>query len=315
MNQFTNFLTDPILQGLIWSILALGVFVAYRVLDIADLSVEGVFPLAAVCSIYFINSGWNPLLALLVTLIIGAVCGALTAMLHVYLKIPSLLAGIIMMTGLLTFVLVVSNGNISLSIDKESMFSWLYHLLEPSMGIAWGDWLANVVIIAAIVVLCLVFIYIFFGTKIGISIRATGKNKTMARACGINDRLMIIIGLAISSSLIALAGCIYAQQKTYASADVGKGTIVIGLATLFLGEVAFKRTSFKVNLISIVLGGFIYWYIIDAILIIPGFNANYLSLVQAGIMVLVMGVPYLIKLFKSRQEKRKIRGKADVKNI
>lgn len=304
MSQFTNFLSEPVFLGLVWSILALGTFVAYRVLDIADLSLEGVFPLSAVLGLWCINSGMHPILALIISILVGIACGIITACLHVFLKIPTLLSGIIMMTGLFSFVVVISLGNISIG-DKPTIFTPLNDLLTSFMGMAWGNWLGSTILVLAVVIACLLLLYFFFGTTLGISIRATGKNKMMARACGINDGVMIIIGLAISSGLVALSGGLLGQYQSYAASTMGKGTVVIGLATLFLGEVVLRRISFKSSLISVVIGGFIYWYIIDAVLIIPGFNANFIYLIQAIIMVLVMAVPVLIKRIQMRRLKIK----------
>jgi putative ABC transport system permease protein len=306
--QIINFLTEPLLLGLIWSVLALGVFIAYRVLDIADLSVEGVLPLTAAFGIWIINQGCNPVIAIFLTIILGALCGIITASLHVFLKIPTLLSGIIMMTGLLTFILIINPGNINIADGKATIFTYLNAVFSSAMGNLIGTWLSEFIIVGIIVAICVILLYLFFGSNLGISIRATGKNKTMSKACGINVSLMIIIGLAISSGLVGLAGGLLGQHQGYVSTTSGKGTIVIGLATLFLGEVALGKKSFKINLLSIIIGAFIYWYIIDAIQLIPNFDSKYLYLVQAMIMILVMAVPYLVRLIQDEYKRRKAGG-------
>lgn len=318
MNQITNFLTEPLLLGLIWGILALGVFVAYRVLDIADLSVEGVLPLSAVLSLFLINNGVNPFLSVLICVLVGGICGVIVACMHVYLKIPSLLSGIIMMTGLFSLVVVVSKGHITLDNMNDTVFNPLNSLLlkvsSERSWIAWANFIGTLILSMVIMGIVCIVLYWFFGTQLGLSIRATGKNKIMSRAQGIDDKLMEIIGLAISSGLVALSGALLAQYQGYASSTTGKGTIVIGLAIIFLGEAIFGRRSFKLQLTSIVVGGFIYWYIIDAILLIPGFDSNLLYLLQAVLIVLILTIPYIIKKIKERNEIRIIRENNNVKN-
>jgi putative ABC transport system permease protein len=145
-------------------------------------------------------------------------------------------------------------------------------------------------------------------------IRATGKNKMMSRAQGINTNKMEIIGLSLSSALVALSGALLAQYQGYASSTIGKGTIVIGLAIIFLGEAIFGRKTFKTQLVSIIIGGFLYWYIIDAILLIPNFDSNLLYLVQAILIVLILVVPMLVNKFKRHQNVKNIRRENDAKN-
>jgi putative tryptophan/tyrosine transport system permease protein len=318
MTQLTNFLTEPLLLGLIWGILALGVFIAYRVLDIADLSVEGVLPLSAVLSLFLINKGINPLLSLLICVLVGAICGSLVAMMHIYLKIPSLLSGIIMMTGLFSIVVVVSKGNIVLDDTTNSVFNpfilMFRSLSNERSFIAWSNFLGSFVLSTLFMAIVVFLMYWFFGTQLGLAIRATGKNKMMSRAQGINTNKMEIIGLSLSSALVALSGALLAQYQGYASSTIGKGTIVIGLAIIFLGEAIFGRKTFKTQLVSIIIGGFLYWYIIDAILLIPNFDSNLLYLVQAILIVLILVVPMLVNKFKRHQNVKNIRRENDAKN-
>ncbi len=318
MTQLTNFLTEPLLLGLIWGILALGVFIAYRVLDIADLSVEGVLPLSAVLSLYLINNGFNPLLSLLVCVIVGAVCGSLVALMHIYLKIPSLLSGIIMMTGLFSIVVVISKGNIVLSDTSNTIFNpfilMFRNISSERSFIAWSNFLGSFVLSALFMAIVASLMYWFFGTQLGLAIRATGKNKMMSRAQGVNTNKMEIIGLSLSSALVALSGALLAQYQGYAASTIGKGTIVIGLAIIFLGEAIFGRRSFKLQLISIIIGGFLYWYIIDAILLIPGFDSNLLYLLQAILIVLILVIPMLVKKIKRCLNVKNIRRENDVKD-
>lgn len=312
MNQLTNFLTQPILLGLIWGILSIGVFIAYRILDIADLSVEGVLPLSAIVSLYLINLGVNPWISLIVSIIVGVLSGILTASIHIYLKIPAILSGIIVMTGLFSIVVVLSLGNISTA--NDTIFTPLNTFLANYMNTGWASWIGYTAVLILIVLIVLGLTYWFFGTELGVAIRATGKNKVMANAQGINTSKMVIIGLAISSALVGLAGGLLGQYQTYCASTTGKGSIVIGLATLFLGEVIFGKRSFKNHLISIMLGGFVYWYIINAVLLIPGFNANYLYLIQAIIITIVMVLPVLTNYTLHQSMNRIKRGGKNAKN-
>jgi len=318
MNQFTNFLTEPLLLGLIWGILALGVFIAYRVLDIADLSVEGVLPLSAVLTLFLINSGVNPLVSLLISVVCGAICGALVAMMHIYLKIPSLLSGIIMMTGLFSVVVVISKGHISLTDSTNTIFNPFVNFFRSFNSerefIVWANFLGSMLLSMIFMAFVAFMMYWFFGTQLGLAIRSTGKNKMMSRAQGVNTNKMEIIGLSISSALIALSGSLLAQYQGYASSTTGKGTIVIGLAIIFLGEAIFGRKSFKLQLISIIVGGFLYWYIIDAILLIPGFNSNLLYLLQVILIVLILVIPMFTKKIRDRNNIKTLRREHDAKD-
>lgn len=305
-------LTDPIKMGLIWCILGLAIFISYRVLDIADLSVEGVLPVSAIMSILCINNGFHPLLALLISILVGIVCGLITSSLSLYLKIPPLLSGIIMMTVLFTVVLVTSNSLILLDqgADGKSLatiFTPFKELFSTWFNNTyWGNFAGIVLVLLIFVGLTSIGLYWFFGTNVGVAIRATGKNVTMAKAQSINTNAMFLLGMGLSSGLVGLAGGLLGQFQGQAEATMGKGTIVIGLAILFLGEVVLRKKTFKTRLISVVLGGYIYWLIMSLIIIIPNFNTFYLYAVQGAMIVIIMSVPYISKkLKKARKETQK----------
>jgi ABC-type uncharacterized transport system, permease component len=268
--------------------------------------------------LFLINKGMNPLLSLIICVLVGAICGSLVAMMHIYLKIPSLLSGIIMMTGLFSIVVVVSKGNIVLDDTTNSVFNpfilMFRSLSNERSFIAWSNFLGSFVLSTLFMAIVVFLMYWFFGTQLGLAIRATGKNKMMSRAQGINTNKMEIIGLSLSSALVALSGALLAQYQGYASSTIGKGTIVIGLAIIFLGEAIFGRKTFKTQLVSIIIGGFLYWYIIDAILLIPNFDSNLLYLVQAILIVLILVVPMLVNKFKRHQNVKNIRRENDAKN-
>ncbi|MFA6620469.1 MAG: ABC transporter permease [Bacilli bacterium] len=310
--EWLNFFFSPISNGLIFVLLALGVFIAFRVLDIADLSVEGLFPMITVLTCYLIRQGWNPFLAVLLCLLIGAFTGALNACLSLYLKIPPLLSGIIMMSATLSFALVFiyyNGGSPSLLGGYPTLFNWLSaSLIGAGLSTFWGTILSKIIVVGMIVALVMFFLYFFFGTELGLAIRATGKNKQMARANGLSVKRMTIIGLSLSSAAVALAASLYAQASLGGTAQDGQGMIVIGLSIIFLGEAILPHQSFKRHLLAIFGGSFIYWYIIQILMklmdYIPG-GSNYLTLWKALLLVLVLAVPYLIlQAKKSRANKK-----------
>lgn len=298
-SQLQALLTQPLLLGMIWSIFALGVFVSFRILNIADMSVEGVFPFTAVVCLYGISQGWNPFLSLLLSVLVGFACGALMGVLNRYLKIDALLAGIIMMTALFSLTIVVSNGNISLKDGTLTLFTPLENAFAASLGVYWGNFLGDFVVLALALIVLYGLTYWFFGTELGTAIRAVGKNHALSKAEGLNINALTILGLALSSSLIAIAGSLYGMRQTIVDSTLGKGTLIIGLATIFIGEIALPKMSFKAHLISLVIGGYLYWLILQAIELIPGFNPNYLYLVQALFITIVMVIPQSKKNIQS----------------
>jgi putative ABC transport system permease protein len=310
--ELLNFFFSPLSNGLIFVLLALGVFIAFRVLDIADLSVEGLFPFLTVLTCYLIRLGWNPLLALLLCFVLGAVSGALNAALSLYLKIPPLLSGIIMMSVDLSFALVFiyyNGGSPTLLGNYPTLFNWLSTLFRlAGLSTFWAVILSKLIVVGAIVALIMVFLYFFFGTELGLAIRASGKNKQMARANGISVKAMTMIGLALSSALVALAASLYAQANLGGTAQDGQGMIVIGLSIIFLGEAILPHHTFKTHLLAIFGGSFIYWYIIQLLIklmdYIPG-GSNYLTLWKAILLTLVLAVPYLILQIKKQRAHKK----------
>ena len=240
--------------------LAIGVFVTYRILDIADLSCEGVFPLGAAIAARIISGGGDPLVACLAAVAGGAVAGAVTGILHTKLKIPILLAGILSMTGLYSINLrVLGKANISL-LRIDTIFTKFENAFMVSSRAS--SFAVGFIFIAIVIVL----LWWFLNTEIGYSMRATGNNVYMIRAMGVDTDTMFMTGLVIGNALISLAGAIIAQKQSYADIGMGTGTIVIGLASVIIGEVLFGATSVQRNMISIVLGSIVYRIIISLIL-------------------------------------------------
>jgi putative ABC transport system permease protein len=307
--ELQNFFISPLESGLIYVLLALGVFVAFRVLDIADLSVEGVFPLVSVLSCFLILHGWNPFLVVLLMVALGVVAGILNALLTLYLKIPPLLSGIIMMSALFAVSIIVihfNGGYVNLASDDPTVFSGLTGLfVGANLTKFWASALAQLLIGGLALAAALALLYFFFGTEMGLALRAAGKNKQMARANGISVKAMTITGLGISSGLVALAATLYAQKGLSGTPQDGQGMIVLGLSILFLGEAIFPHHSFKTHLLAITGGSFVYWYIIQILLQWIPNSSTYLYLYKALLLVLVLAIPYLIKTIRKKHARKK----------
>lgn len=381
-------ISSGVMYGLIWSIMVIGIYITYRILDIADLGVEGTFPLGACVAAVLISSGCPAIIATILALIAGAFFGMITGILHTKLKIPAILSGIITMTGLYTINMVVLGGfkklknNLTIPTEKFTIFDRTRELFINNREniveivfailmvvcligiIVFGVRLLKIIVkkqfktslknsvfaivmlsiisvifsilfimfilaianivdfnfikdlivkeitiatltttIISLIVLILVFYacYWFFGTEIGMSLRATGNNKRMAKAQGINTDLMIISGLAISNGLVALCGAIFAQDQGFGNIEQGRGVIVIGLAAIILGESIFGKRDFKNSMISIIVGSIIY-YILEAVAIDLEVS-NYLKLVRAILIVVVLVAPMIKKSIKKKNKK------------
>ena len=281
---------STISQGLLWAIMALGVFLTFRVLDIADLSVEGTFPLGAAVAATLIDAGHSVWFAMLIALIAGCIGGTVTALLTTKLKIPALLSGILTMIGLYSVNLIImGKANVPL-LRAETVFT----LTEDLFGVSSVVATLIVGLIATTVVG--VIMYWFFGTVLGTAIRATGCNPQMARAQGINTNVMVILGLLISNGLVALSGALVAQSNGFADVGMGTGTIVIGLASVIIGEVLFGTRSFKNWLISVVLGSVVYRAVI-AIVLELGMPPNDLKLFTAVLVAIALSLPLIKNKF------------------
>ena len=281
-----SLITSTVWQGLLWSILALGVFLTYRVLDIADLTVEGSYPLGAAVAISYIAGGGSPIVAILLAFVAAAIAGAVTGLLHTKLQIPALLAGILTMIGLYSINLRVMGGKSNISILRmDNVYTFFENFgLDKNMIILVCGLVFVVVIIA--------FLYWFFGTEIGAAIRATGSNKQMIRAQGINTDIITIICLMLGNGLIGIAGALIGQSQSFADAGMGTGTIVIGLASIIIGEVLFGMRNFMNWLLAIVGGSIAYRFVV-AIVLQLGFNQNDMKLLTAIIVAVALAMPLI----------------------
>ncbi len=305
-----DFIISTLMQGLPYAFLALGVFISYRVLDFADLTTESSFVLGGAISLALIIIGVNPYVATLIAMVGGALSGVVTGLLHTKLKIPELLSGIITMSGLVTiFYLVMgialpgkmtlksfqSSVNITLG-ENKTFFSVVDQIITPRNN-------AVVLLLVVVLVIVVAVTYMFFGTEIGMSMRATGMNSKMARSQGINTTMMIIGGLALANALIALGGSLFAQANGTITKDHANGTIVIGLAAIIIGEAIFGKRSFLNWIISVALGTVVYFIIINSSQY-TGLPNFYMKLIIAVIIVFILALPIIKK--KTAKLKAKI---------
>ena len=280
-------LPGGIAQGLIWGLMALGVLITFRLLDVADLTVDGSFTLGAAVTVMLIIAGWPAWLAMLVAVIAGILAGLCTGLLHVKLGIPVILAGILTQFSLYSINLRIMGmaANKALSVDK-------YNLIPSSRNIT-SAILTSLVI--AFVLVCV--FYWYFGTEQGSALRATGSNPAMSRALGIDIGAMKILGLAISNGVVALSGGLMSQYQGFADINMGRGAIVIGLAAVIIGEVLGKailgkHLNFFGTMSFVVIGGVVYYLVVVLVLWLR-LNSNDLKLITAVIVALFLAVPYL----------------------
>lgn len=280
-----DIILSGISQGLLWSIMAIGVLITFRILDIADLSAEGAFPMgAAVCALCIVND-INPIVATIAGMLGGMLAGLVSGFLHTKMKIPALLTGIITLTGLYSInLLVLGRSNVSFAL-KNTLVTMVTRL-----GL---NKLSAVLLIGIVCVgLVILILYLFLNTQLGLALRATGDNEAMGQANSIKVDRMKMLGYMIGNGLIALSGALLAQNNGYADLNMGVGTIVIGLASIILAEVMIKYLPLGKRLWSIVLGSVLYRMIIVFILT-TDIDAQMIKLVSAILLALILYVPEL----------------------
>ena len=275
-------------QGLLWALLALGVFITYRILDFADLTAEGSFTLGGATAVTLIVAGVEPVLSTLIAFLIGTIAGLCTGVLHTKLKIPPILAGILTMIALYS----VNNRVMEGAYKGISRINTVITYFENLMGNS--KMLANTMIGLLVVGIVIALIYWFFGTEKGSAIRATGNNEKMCRALGINTDNTKILTLMISNGLIALSGAMVAQQQGYADISMGIGAIVVGLASVIIGEAFMsQKFPFWLKLCFIALGSVIYRIIITIVISIDIFESSDMKLLTAVIVIIALALPKL----------------------
>nr|WP_288829872.1 ABC transporter permease [uncultured Clostridium sp.] len=290
-------LQDAVVQGVLWGIMVLGVYITYKLLDIADLTVDGSFALGGcVCAVMILNFHVDPWVALAVAAIAGMAAGAVTGLLHTIFEIPAILAGILTQIGLWSVNLRIMGGKSNVPLLKTdtimSKFIDLTGLNKP---------VASLVIGIGIAVIMIVLLYWFFGTEIGSAMRATGNNESMIRAQGVNTNWTKLLALVISNGLVGISGGLVCQSQKYADIGMGTGAIVIGLAAIVIGEVLMGRLrSFGSKLTSAVVGSVIY-FVIRAVVLRMGMNANDMKLLSAVIVAVALCVPVVVRKLRLKK--------------
>ncbi|OLR58745.1 ABC transporter permease [Anaerostipes sp. 494a] len=294
MNLITN-LYSALAQGTLWGIMALGVYITFRIMDIADLSCEGSFALGGCITAICIIKGINPFLTLLIAMAGGMVAGLATGILHTRLMIPAILAGILTMIALWSVNIRVMGGpNVSL-LGEDTVFT----IIMDTFGI--DQTLATLIVGIGIGIIVIAMLYWFFGTEIGSALRATGNNEYMVRALGGNTDTTKAIALIISNGMIAVSGALVAQNQGYGDIKMGTGAIVIGLASIVIGEVIFgKRFNFAYILGSIIGGSIVYRMIISLVLHL-GLSTDDMKLFTAIIVALSLGIPAIKAKYSQRR--------------
>lgn len=297
-------------QGVIWGIMALGVYITYKLLDIADLTVDGSFALGGcICAVLLLN-GINPVLATFASIISGLLAGAVTGMLHTVFNIPAILSGILTQISLWSINLRIMGGKSNISLNNTVTILTPFvgrsgtstiensYALAKALGITQSQ--ASLAVGFIIAVLIIILLYWFFGTEIGSALRATGNNEAMIRALGVNTNRSKLIALMLSNGLVALSGSLVAQSQKYADVGMGTGSIVIGLAAIIIGEVLLRRArNFALKLTSAVVGAVIY-FIIRAFVLRMGMDANDMKLLSAIIVALSLCIPIVIQRIKEK---------------
>lgn len=285
--KLLNSLPGAVSQGLIWGIMAIGVYITYRILDVADLTVDGSFATGGAVGVMCILSGWNLWLSMLMAFIAGLLTGFMTGIFHVFMGIPAILSGILSQLSLYSINLkILGKSNQSVNVNNTDLLVSLRWVKEFAVH--------NPLITVGIVIIALIaLLYWFFGTEMGCGIRATGANLNMSRAQGINTNFNKVLGLMLSNGLVAFSGAFLAQYQGFADVNMGRGAIVIGLAAVIIGEALFSKIfkNFALKLLSVVLGSVIYYIVITGV-ITAGFDANLLKLLSALIVAVFLAIPF-----------------------
>ena len=299
MMNFIGALPGAVSQGLIWGIMAIGVYITYKILDIADLTVDGSFCTGGATFVVLFGSGVNLWLALAAALLVGMVTGLVTGLLHTACGIPAILAGILTQLGLWSINLAIMGmkANVAINVIDQTNLDRLLVSLRFVQEVAKGTrpiYRHPILVVGLFTAAIIAALYWFFGTELGAALRATGANPNMARAQGINTDTGKVLGLMISNGLVALSGALLAQYQSFADSSMGKGAIVIGLAAVIIGEVLFSRIfrNFALKLLAVSTGAIIYYIVIQAVVSLSGIDTNYLKLISALIVAVFLTVPY-----------------------
>lgn len=295
-----NAMPGAVAQGLIWGVMAIGVYITYKVLDVADLTVDGTMCTGGAVSIMMMLSGHNIWVSLLCAVIAGMLAGLMTGIFHTFMGIPAILAGILTQLALYSVNLkILGKSNQAISVAQ-------YDLLVSLRNVRNVPFYKNAIFVVAIFVIVIIAVlYWFFGTERGCSIRATGCNQNMSRAQGINTNANIVLGLMISNGIVALASALCAQYQGFADVNMGRGAIVIGLAAVIIGKVVFGRIfhNFALELLSVALGAIIYYVVLQVVMWI-GLDTDFLKLLSALVVAIFLAIPYWKQKYFDRPVKK-----------
>ena len=283
-----NAMPGAVAQGLIWGITAIGIYITFRILDIADLTVDGSLCTGGAVCLMMMLSGHNVLISMLVATLAGMLTGLVTGLFHTFMGIPAILSGILTQLGLYSINLkIMGKSNQAINVDK-------YDLLVSLRYIKNVPFYKNTILVVAVVIILLVAIlYWFFGTELGCARRATGCNGNMARAQGINTNFSKVLGLMISNGLVGLSGALLSQYQGFADINMGRGAIVIGLAAVIIGEALFGRLfrNFGLKLIGVALGSILYYFVLQTVIWL-GVDTDLLKLFSALVVAIFLAIPY-----------------------
>lgn len=306
LTQLFGALPGSISQGLIWGIMAIGVYITYRILDVADLTVDGSFATGGAVAVVLILNGYNLWVAMLGAFIAGLLAGAITGLLHTLMGIPPILAGILTQLSLYSINLkIMGKSNQSVNVNQTDLLVSLRWVKEFAIH-------NPLITVGIVLVILIAVLYWFFGTEMGCAIRATGANLNMSRAQGINTNLNKVLGIMLSNGLVAFSGAFLAQYQGFADIKMGQGAIVIGLAAVIIGEALFGKIfkNFALKLLSVVLGSIIYYIVVQAV-ITMGLDANLMKLFSAAIVAIFLAIPFWKRLYAEKHMRKAKGGKAN----
>ena len=294
MSSFFNALPGALSQGLIWGIMAIGLYITYKVLELSDLTVDGSFCTGGAVCVMAMLAGCNVWIAMVLAIIAGMIAGAVTGFFHTKCGIPAILAGILTQLGLWSVNLAIMDMSATqrLDVSKFNLLVSLRFLKEVTKGTK-PFFMHPIIVVAAVTAVLIGILYWFFGTEKGASIRATGCNVHMARAQGINTNANKMLGLMLANGLVALSGALLSQYQGFAEINMGRGAIVIGLAAIIIGDVVFGKIfrNFALKLLSVSLGAIIYYIVVQFVISVLSIDTNYLKLFSAVIVAIFLAVP------------------------
>ena len=300
MMSLINALPGAVAQGLIWGIMAIGVYLTFRILDIADLTVDGSLGTGGAVCIMLMLSGQNVWVAMAGATAAGLAAGLATGILHTFMGIPAILAGILTQLGLYSVNLkIMGKSNQAINVDKFDLLVSLRYIKNVPI------YRNTILLVAVIIVVLIAFLYWFFGTELGCSLRATGCNDRMSRAQGINTDFNRVLGLMISNGLVAFSGALLSQYQGFADINMGRGAIVIGLAAVIIGEAIFGKIfrNFALRLLSVAFGSILYYLVLQTVIWL-GIDTDLLKMLSALVVAIFLAVPYWKAKYFSKPTKR-----------